>query len=206
MPLTRIKICGITGISEALDACEAGVDALGFIFHPPSSRHLEIDQAAAIRKALPPFVTPVAVLVNPTREYADEIVHRVQIDLLQFHGEEEDEFCTGFDRPYIKAIRVTDSADLVQEEKRYPQSSAILLDTHSDTVYGGTGESFDWKRAQYGGRKPVILAGGLTPENVPQALSIAHPFGVDVSSGVETGGRKDSEKMFSFCSAVRSFD
>lgn len=206
MPLTRIKICGITDISVALGACKAGADALGFIFHPPSPRHLEIDQAAAIRQALPPFVTPVAVLVNPAREYVTEIVDRVKIDLLQFHGEEEDGFCSGFGRPYIKAIRVTDSVDLVNEEKRYPDCSGILLDTHSNAVYGGSGKSFDWERAKYNGQKPVILAGGLSPENVLEALSIARPFGVDISSGVETDGKKDSKKMASFCTAVRSFN
>ena len=203
--MPRIKICGITDTSAALVASSAGADALGLNFYKPSPRFLEIDQALAIRHSLPPFVTSVAVMVNPNADYVREIIDRVQVDLLQFHGEEEDEYCASFGRPYIKAIRVSKSADLNSEENRYPRSSGVLLDTHIEDLYGGSGTAFDWNKAQYNGHKPVILAGGLNPENVSQALSVAQPFGVDVCSGVETEGKKDPEKITAFCSAVRKF-
>ena len=201
----RIKICGITDISAALVASEAGADALGLNFYSPSPRYLEIEQAAAINRALPPFVTSVAVLVNPSADYVREIINIIQVDLLQFHGEEEDDFCSSFGRPYIKTIRVTESTDLLNEEKRFPQSSGVLLDTHIDNVYGGSGKSFDWTRVQYDGQKPVVLAGGLTSENVKEALSVARPFAVDVCSGVESNGEKDPEKIAAFCNAVHDY-
>lgn len=201
--MPRIKICGITDTSAALVASNAGADALGLNFYKPSPRYLEIEQALAIRNSLPPFVTSVAVMVNPDTDYVREIIDRVQVDLLQFHGEEEDEYCASFGRPYIKAIRVSKSADLSSEENRYPRCCGVLLDTHVEDLYGGSGTSFDWTQAQHFGHKPVILAGGLNPENVSQALSVAQPFGVDVCSGVETSGDKDPEKIAAFCDAVR---
>ncbi len=205
MSLPRIKICGITSESAASAATEAGADALGFIFYSPSPRHLEIERAAAIRQSLPPFITPVAVMVNPEAGYVAEIVNKVQVDLLQFHGEEEDEFCTSFGRPYIKAIRISKTVDPAIEENRYPHSCGVLLDTHIANVYGGSGKSFDWEQAHYKGSKPVILAGGLNPQNVQQALTISCPYGVDVSTGVETCGKKDIQKMIDFCKAVRNY-
>ena len=205
MLLPRVKICGITDTSAALVASKAGADALGLNFYKPSPRYLEIEQAAVIRKSFSPFVTSVAILVNPDADYVREIISQVQVDLLQFHGEEDDEYCASFGRPYIKAIRVAHSLDLISEEDRYPNSSGVLLDTHVDDIYGGSGMSFDWEKVQYGGHKPVILAGGLDPGNVARALSVAQPFGVDVCSGVETGGNKDPEKIAAFCDAVRNF-
>ena len=205
LSLPRIKICGITDIPAALVASEAGADALGLNFYPPSPRYLEIEQAAAINRALPPFVTSVAVLVNPSADYVREIINCIRVDILQFHGEEEDEFCSSFGRPYIKTIRVTENTDLPNEERRFPKSSGVLLDTHIDNLYGGSGKSFDWKRVQYNGQKPVVLAGGLNPENVKEALSVARPFAVDVCSGVESNGEKDPDKIAAFCDAVRDY-
>lgn len=143
-------------------------------------------------------------MVNPEAGYVAEIVNKVQVDLLQFHGEEEDAFCTSFGRPYIKAIRISENVDPVIEESRYPHSCGVLLDTHIEDVYGGSGKTFDWKQARYKGSKPVILAGGLDPLNVQQALTTSSPYGVDVSSGVETNGKKDRQKMIDFCTAVRN--
>lgn len=176
------------------------------MFYPPSSRHLEIEQAAEIRRVLPAFVHAVAVVVNPEREYINQIVADVGVDLIQFHGEEDNDFCASFGLPFVKVIRVMDDAELEKVESQYPDACGILLDTHVKDVYGGSGVSFDWKRASYGGSKPVILAGGLTPENVGEAIHVARPYAVDVSSGVETSGTKDSAKIQRFCHSVMSKD
>ena len=199
---TRIKICGVTDADTARVAVAAGADAIGLIFHPPSTRHLEQQQAASICRAVGPFVSTVAVMVNPTAECVRAIIEQVNPSHLQFHGEEPADFCAAFGKPYIKALRVADGVNLPEMESRYPSAGGILLDTHAPDRYGGTGAAFDWNRARYGGALPLILAGGLTPENVAEALAQVSPFGVDVSSGVETAGRKDAEKIRRFCSEV----
>jgi len=199
---TRIKICGVTDPDMAGVAVAAGADALGLIFHPPSTRHLELAQASAICRAVGPFVATVAVLVNPGQEAVRAIVEQVNPSHLQFHGEEPAEFCAAFDRPYIKGLRVAPGANLRDLEAKYRCARGILLDTHQPGVYGGSGATFDWDQANYGGRLPLILAGGLTADNVARAIAQTAPFAVDVSSGVESHGRKDAEKIRRFCRAV----
>ncbi len=206
MQRTRIKICGLQTPERAIQACDAGADAIGLVFYAPSSRHLEIPQAMKIRAALPAFVDSVAVVVNPEVEYMQQIIDQVGISLIQFHGEESNAFCAQFDIPFIKAIRVSAGSDLLETEVKYADACGILLDTHVKDMYGGSGETFDWNRANYGGQKPVILAGGLTVENVVDSLKLANPYAVDVSSGVETRGEKDPKKMRSFCRSVISYN
>ncbi len=202
----RIKICGITSKSIAGTACAAGADAIGLMFYAPSPRHLELDQAGEITRSLPPYVTSVGVVVNPEADYVTQIIRTAGVDQLQFHGEETDTYCQSFGLPYIKVLRVADDVDLLYAERSYPGACGILLDTHTAELYGGSGKSFDWNRVNYHGSKPVILAGGLTPENIPQALEVASPYGVDVSTGVETGGTKDPEKIAAFCHNIRKFE
>jgi len=204
MSRVRIKICGITSLQLALAACAAGVDAIGLMFYPPSSRHLELDVAEAVARSVTPFVTTVAVMVNPDKAYVEEIIRRTGISMLQFHGEEEDQYCSSFGRPYIKAIRVTGNENLSQIEGNYARAAGVLLDAHLPDQYGGSGRTFDWTLANYGGSKPVILAGGLETTNIAAAIRVASPYGVDISSGVETDGAKDVGKIRGFCDAVRA--
>ena len=210
---TRIKICGVTDPDTARVAVAAGADAIGLIFHPPSERHLEPARAAAICRAVGPFVSTVAVMVNPTAECVREIIEQVNPDQLQFHGEEPADFCAAFGKPYIKALRVAPDVNvrkaLRETELRYESARGILLDTHASDRYGGTGTAFDWSQVGGGGRgggvaMPLILAGGLTPENAAKALAEVAPYGVDVSTGVESAGRKDPEKIRRFCQIVHN--
>ena len=202
---TRIKICGVTDPDTAGIAVAAGADAIGLIFHPPSKRHLELAQAAAICRAVAPFVSTVAVMVNPTAESVRAIVEQVEPDCLQFHGEESPDFCGGFGRRYRKAVRMAPGVDWRETARRHSSARGILLDTHEDEQYGGTGATFDWGRVRCGGKlhlPPLILAGGLRLENIAEALAQVRPFGVDVSSGVERDGRKDAELIRRFCREV----
>ena len=201
----RIKICGITDPSQAADAAAAGADALGLMFYAPSRRHLDIDQAANICRNVSPFVSKIGVMVNPDEEYVRGILERVPLTHLQFHGEEPADFCASFGLPYIKGIRVADQTDLLSCESEYDSASGILLDTFVSGEHGGTGKTFDWNRARYRGKKPVILAGGLNADNVCQAIETAQPFAVDVSSGVETNRQKDPSKMIAFCQRVLGY-
>jgi len=199
---TRIKICGIRNPDVARHACDAGADAIGLMFYAPSPRHLELDQAAHVRRGITPFSTAVAVMVNPDRSYVQAIIGEVGVDRLQFHGEESDEFCAGFGLPYIKVLRVNERDDLAPAIRDYPRAAGILLDTEVPGLYGGAGKTFDWSRAKLDSDVPVILAGGLSVDNVAAAMDIARPYGVDVSSGVETDGEKDPAKITAFCNAV----
>lgn len=205
---TRIKICGVTDPDTARVAVAAGADAIGLIFHPPSERHLQPARAAAICRVVGPFVSTVAVMVNPTAECVKGIIEQVNPSHLQFHGEEPADLCAAFGKPYIKTLRVVPGADLGKElretEARYESARGILLDTHASDRYGGTGTAFDWGQVSGGGTMPVILAGGLTPENVAGALTEVAPYGVDVSTGVESDGRKDPEKIRRFCQTVHN--
>lgn len=185
-------------------ACAAGADAIGLMFYAPSPRHLEIEQAVEIRHAIPPFCVSVAVMVNPAAEYVKAIIDQTGVDRLQFHGEESEAFCSSFGLPWIKVIRVADDTDVIASAAQHTGAAALMLETHVPGMYGGTGERFDWKRARIDLDKPVILAGGLEPGNVAQAITEAAPYGVDVSSGVETDGAKDLSKIIDFCRAVRA--
>jgi phosphoribosylanthranilate isomerase len=202
---TKVKICGITTVEDALAAVEAGADALGFMFYEPSPRHLTIPAAAQIIGELPPFVTTVGVFVNPTGEQVRKTMAECRIGALQFHGDETPEFCRQFGLKAIKAFRVRDEASL-QEMTKY-RSEAWLLDSYVPGKLGGTGAQFNWQIAGKAAKlnQTIILAGGLTPHNVAQAVREVRPYGVDVSSGVESvPGKKDHGKVRAFVQAARA--
>lgn len=202
---TRIKICGITSVEDALAAARLGADAIGLVFYPPSPRYVEVEQAAEIAAALPPFVTTVALFVNADEQTIADVVSRVRIDLIQFHGNECKDYCGLHQRPYIKAVRMSDDVDLDKQLNDFSQARGLLLDTYKAGVPGGTGEQFNWDRVPAHVADKIILAGGLTPENVKDAVAQVHPYAVDVSGGVESApGKKDTEKMARFIEAVRS--
>lgn len=205
MAVVRSKICGITRIEDALIAAQAGADAIGLVFWAPSPRAVEIDQARRIVAALPPFVTSVGLFVNATRETIAEVLQAVPLDLLQFHGDECLADCEGHGRPYIKALRVRPGEDIAAQCARYPSAAGILLDTYVPGIPGGTGERFDWSQVPAQPPCPIVLAGGLTADNVAQAIAQVRPWAVDVSGGVEAQkGRKDADKVRAFLAAVRS--
>lgn len=201
---TRAKICGITRIEDAQAAIAHGADALGFVFYPPSPRHVEVGQAAEIIAALPPFVTTVALFVNADAETINEVVTRTGVDLLQFHGNECPDYCAQHGRPWIKAIRMKEDTDLHKSLADYSAARALLLDAYRPGVPGGTGETFDWQRIPEDVAGKIILAGGLDPENIAEAINQVQPYAVDVSGGVEAEkGIKDESKIAQFMRGVR---
>ena len=186
-------------------AARLGADAIGLVFYPPSPRYVEVEQAAKIAAALPPFVTTVGLFVNADEQTIADVVSRVRIDLIQFHGNECKDYCGLHQRPYIKAVRMSDDVDLDKQLNDFSQARGLLLDTYKAGVPGGTGEQFNWDRVPAHLADKIILAGGLTPENVKDAVAQVHPYAVDVSGGVESApGKKDTEKMARFIEAVRS--
>ncbi len=206
---TRVKICGITRTEDAVSVVESGADAIGLVFYRPSPRAVDIKQAQQIVKAVPAFVTVVALFVNPTIEQVRETLEHVRIDLLQFHGDEENDFCRQFQRPFIKAIRVRQTSDVVAARLRFADACGLLLDSYQPGVPGGTGLTFDWNMIPADEQKslPLILAGGLTPKNVAHAIEQVHPYAVDVSGGVEANkGIKDAAKIKQFLSEVYRVD
>ena len=204
MSNVRSKICGITRIEDALAAAEAGADAIGFVFYAKSPRAVDVRQARAIIAELPPFVTTVGLFVNASRCELNEILEVVALDLLQFHGDENPQDCEGYHRPWIKALRVRPSDDLEAACQLYAGARGILLDTYVAGVPGGTGEAFDWSLVPAHLSKPIILAGGLSADNVGQAIAQVRPYAVDVSGGVEQGkGIKDAATIEAFMRAVK---
>jgi len=204
---TRIKICGITRPEDAEHAAGLGADAIGLVFYGPSPRNVDIEQACAVMNILPPFVTSVGLFVNATEGEIQGVLDRVNLDLLQFHGDESPGFCARFSRPYIKAIRMRDGVDLHAEADKFAQARGLLLDAYHPALPGGTGESFEWARVADDLPTPVILAGGLDADNVGEAIRIVRPWAVDVSGGVEAEkGIKDWGKMADFIAAVRAAD
>lgn len=200
---TRIKICGITRIEDAKAAVQAGADALGLVFYAPSPRAVTLQQAQEIAAQIPPFVSITALFVNPEREEVQKILDSVRIDLIQFHGDEDESFCEQFNRPYIKAVRVRNPQDVVAASLRFKNSLALLLDSYKEGVPGGTGETFDWSNIPVDLNQPIILAGGLTADNVAQAITQTRPFAVDVSGGVEQSkGIKSASKINQFIREV----
>lgn len=197
--MIKIKICGITNIEDALAAVEAGADALGFVFFEKSPRNILPEQAAAIIRRLPPFVQTVGLFVNEQVAVINSIADRCGLDIVQLHGDETPEFCTGVKRRVIKAFRVRDQSSLDQIGEY--DVTACLLDAWSPAARGGTGETFNWElAAAAAASRCIVLAGGLTPENVAEAMAAVRPYAVDVSSGVEIApGCKDRRKMFEFC-------
>ena len=203
MKRTRVKVCGITRIEDAKAAVDAGADAIGLVFYEPSPRNVRIEEAKAIAESVPAFVTVVALFVNAEVKYVQEVLNNVRIDLIQFHGDEENDYCSQFQRPFIKAQRVRQASDVVASSMRFPDALAILLDSYKPGVPGGTGETFDWSLIPQEQTKPLILAGGLNPENVATAIDQVKPFAVDVSGGVEQSkGIKDPAKIDAFLSEV----
>jgi phosphoribosylanthranilate isomerase len=202
---TRIKVCGITRLEDAAVAVAAGVDALGFVFYDKSPRAVTVEKVYDIINALPAFITTVGLFVDaPAREVTKILCH-IPLNLLQFHGDEDAAYCEQFGIPYIKAIRVKQGDDVNAKIANYPSAASILLDTYKEDVPGGTGESFDWALVPTVTTKPIILAGGLTAENVSHAIKQVKPYAVDVSGGVEKEkGIKDAVKINAFVRGVQS--
>ena len=202
--VVRSKICGITRIEDALAAVEAGADAIGLVFYGKSPRAVSIEQAAAILQALPPFVTSVGLFVDMPRDQLQQLLQRLPLDLLQFHGDESPADCEGHGRPYIEALRVRPGEDGAAAMAPSAGARGILLDTFVEGVPGGTGASFDWSLVPENAAKPIILAGGLDAGNVATAIRQVRPYAVDVSGGVEASkGIKDAGKIRAFVRAVR---
>jgi len=203
MMRVRTKICGITRVEDALAAVNAGADAIGLVFYAPSPRHVSIEMAKRICIAMPPFVTIVALFVDEQRKQIETILQEVPVNLLQFHGEESEQDCLGFSIPYIKAIKVRGAKDVQCAEAEFKSAQAILVDTYKKGVAGGTGELFDWSLLPEVHAKPLILAGGLKPENIQKAIRTVQPYAVDVSGGVELKKSiKDHEKISQFIKEV----
>ncbi len=202
---TRVKICGITRTEDALAAISSGADAIGFVFWQQSARNILPQQARPITKTIPAFVTTVGVYVDPTVEWVHETATIANLGLLQFHGNESPEFCDQFSLPYVKALRIKEDMDLLEYANRYQSAKALLLDTYSANLPGGTGEVFDWTLIPANLPLPIILSGGLTPDNVVHAIAKVKPWAVDVSSGVEASkGIKDINKISVFMQRVKN--
>lgn len=200
----RVKICGITTPEQAVAAATAGADAIGLVFHPPSRRCVEPGQAAAIVEALPPFVTTVGLFVDPDPARVEQVLSAVQLGCLQFHGGESAAECARFGRPYLKAVSMSEASDPRPAMDAHPGAQGFLLDSHGGGRSGGSGHRFDWAAIPEALHRPWLLAGGLDEDTVREALTHLRPYGVDVSSGVETAlGIKDARRMEAFVRAVR---
>ena len=204
---TRIKICGLRDPGHVKIAASTGADAIGVVFHKPSPRYVTPDEAAPVVAAVPPYVTAVGLFVNEPAESLKAILARVRLDLLQFQGDEDADYCASFGVPFVRAVRMEEGADLVELSRRFSRARALLLDAHVPGERGGTGRTFDWSRIPRNLPVPVILSGGLTSENVGQAVREVRPWAVDVSSGVERSrGVKDPGKIVEFIRSVRRED
>lgn len=211
--MTRIKICGITRVEDALAVVGSGADAIGLVFYEHSPRHVDIGQAARLAAVLPPFVTTVGLFVDADATYVREVLAGVPLDLLQFHGDESPEYCAQFGRPFLKAIRVKPGTDLLQCASDFRGAKGLLLDAHVEGIPGGTGATFDWKLIPKDLPLPVILSGGLDAGNVAGAIMQVRPYAVDVSSGVEAvegdktlKGIKDAARIAAFVNEVKRTD
>lgn len=204
----RIKICGLKDVEMALFAARAGADAIGLVNYPPSPRHVTLDLATAIARALPPFVSAVGLFVDANASDVHAFIERVQPSVLQFHGDESPAWCEQFGRPWIKAVRVQPGLDLLQYATAYAGAQGLLLDACVSGQAGGTGERFDWSLIPATLGKPIILSGGLSPQNVAAAVREVRPWAVDVSSGVESArGIKDASRITGFITEVQhAFD
>ncbi len=205
--VTRIKICGITRAVDAMTAARGGADAIGLVFYQHSPRHVSIAQAKQLANALPPFVTIVGLFVNAEAACVRDLLQELPLDLLQFHGDENEEYCAQFGRPYLKAIRVKAGMDLLQCAADFRSAKGLLLDAHVKDIPGGTGATFDWSLIPRNLPLPVILSGGLDSRNVAAAIAQVRPYAVDVSSGVEAEkGIKDAAKIDAFIKEVKQID
>jgi phosphoribosylanthranilate isomerase len=200
----RVKICGITNLEDALMACRHGADALGFVFYEKSPRYVSSEVANSIVSQLPPFVTPVALFVDADGTLINSVISGSSRWVIQFHGSESESECFSYQRPYMKALRVQKGDDVTALVNQYPSASAMLLDAYKAGVPGGTGEVFDWSLIPDNLSKPIVLAGGLTPSNVEQAIKQVKPYAVDVSGGVELSkGIKSEPKVQEFISGAK---
>ena len=206
MKRTRVKICGLTRDQDVDAVVAAGADAIGLNFYRPSSRFIEIETAERLCRRIPPFVTIVALFVNPERAEVERVLQRLPVQLLQFHGDEDEAFCASFGRPYLKAIRMRPGVDLLELRASFSSAQALLLDAFVEG-YGGGGKTFDWSMVPAEIAGTVVLSGGLTTENVETAIRSLRPWAVDVSSGVEAArGIKDPERIEAFMAGVRNAD
>jgi phosphoribosylanthranilate isomerase len=203
----QVKICGITRVEDALMAQRAGADALGLVMYSKSSRYVDLQQAIALRKAIATDTLCVVLLVNADKEFVKQVIAEVKPDLIQFHGDETAEFCQQFDFPFIRALRMHVDLDISAEARAYYNAYGLLFDAWNPDQYGGTGEQFDWQRLPVERDFHLILAGGLNPFNVAEAVEAAHPDMVDVSGGVESSpGIKDEQKVRAFINHAKALD
>jgi phosphoribosylanthranilate isomerase len=204
---TRVKICGITRTEDAHSVIEHGADAIGLVFYQGSPRHVTLEQAARISAIVAPFVTVVGLFVDASPAGIRQVLENVPLGLLQFHGHEANEHCNRYGLPFIKSVAMKAGIDLHAQIQAYPDAAGILLDAWQPQTHGGGGQLFDWTRIPHDLAVPVILAGGLTPDNVTTAISQVRPYAVDVSSGVEIGkGIKSAAKIAAFMKGVRTSD
>lgn len=204
---TRIKICGITRQEDGLLAAQLGANAIGLVFYHKSPRCITLETAKTIVKTLPAFITVVGLFVDPTPDEVAQVLAEIDLNNLQFHGHERNEFCASFGKPYIKSLHVQSGVDITPQIQAYPAACAILLDTYHAQQPGGTGVVFDWNLIPKEIEKPLILAGGLNAANVAQAIHQVRPYAVDISSGVELSpGIKDPKKLMTFFNEVRNAD
>ena len=204
---TRVKICGITRVADAEAAVAAGADAIGLVFYARSPRFVDLETARRISQSLPAFVTSVALFLNPEEDQVQQVLDLVPIDLLQFHGTEPVEFCEAFGRPWIKAIGIEGTDELEQRCQDYVAARGILLDSHASGAAGGTGKTFNWDRIPASLKNRIILAGGLTPDNIAEAIETVRPYAVDLSSGVESApGIKDAALIAQLMQEVQRVD
>ncbi|KAF3976878.1 MAG: phosphoribosylanthranilate isomerase [Methylococcales symbiont of Iophon sp. n. MRB-2018] len=204
---TRIKICGFTRVEDAVAAAKLGVDAIGLVFYPPSPRSISIEQARNIVNALPAFVSVVALFVDEQESQIKQVLNELAIDVIQFHGNEPANRCNIYNKPYLKAIRMTKQRDVLQIAEQYNDASALLLDAYQLGIKGGSGHQFDWDLIPKQCALPIVLAGGLHVDNARLAVQSVRPYALDVSSGVETEkGIKDVAKMAAFIQQVKEGD
>jgi phosphoribosylanthranilate isomerase len=202
---TAVKICGVTRVEDALVAAARGAHAIGLVFYRPSPRYIDPRQAAEIVRALPPFVTAVGLFVDADENEVKDVAAQAGVQMLQFHGAETPEYCGRFVMPWMKAVRVRPDSDLLQYARDYPGAKALLLDAYQEGLHGGTGSVFDWSLIPAEMPLPIVLSGGLTPENVADAIRLVKPSAVDVSSGVELAkGIKDPTRIAAFITGVRN--
>ena len=201
---TRVKICGITSIEDAHNVADAGADAIGLVFYAKSSRYVTPEQAAKICSSLPPFVSSVALFMNADAAQVNDTLSKVKLDLLQFHGSESPEFCRSFNKPYIKAVGIDGLKDFTTYADLYHDALGILIDSHALGKAGGTGKTFDWQLLPKNYSKPIILAGGLNPDNVAEAIQQTSVYAIDLSGGVESSpGIKSKAKINTLMGEVK---
>ena len=201
---TRIKFCGMTRLQDVHQAVGLGVDALGFVFVQESARYLTVEQAQILLAKVPPFVARVGLFMNAESAYIQDVLDKVRLNMLQFHGSETEEFCNSFNMPYLKAVPMGSIASVAGFCSQFPSVAGVVLDSHTKGKMGGSGEKFEWSRVPPDLDKPIVLAGGLNAGNIATAIQTVRPYAVDVSSGIEAGtGAKDLAKMELFVKEAR---